>query len=1472
MRFRDELYQMGDFFIMLEDKRKIYYREDLEYECSRLTIERQLQMYERHPDGNERAATLWHAWQQNKHWLIRLLELTLASFPSYSRHDASHADAVLHNIERVLGEKRIAILSATDCFALLHTVYIHDIGMAILADDRKAIFASDGFVEMVDDLAAGADKDLKNAALLLKEKLYAQESNTEIDHDGLEYHNRKKQLYTKKLDTYYAVVLLLAEYQRRSHGEKAASTVKDWILDQDKLRSEFTMSGVPMRIFFKIADCASLHTDWEFMHILDLPWEENGYDNDMLHPRFVAVLLQLGDALDIDNDRFHPFAHAFAGTFPMQSQAHYNKHLSIRTLKITPEEILIEADCETREAMRLVRSECDGIENLLKSASYYWSSIAPRGFSGALPSFKLSRLLLNGKEIPWDLASSRFQISQQKAFSFLQGENIYSGYFPFVRELLQNAIDSTKLQCYEDYRTSSKFRFEGTQASLSKPGITNISQIINPVEYPIEISISCVRLDENDDAVEISLDDLPEVEKENEKYGIRFSIKDYGTGISAETLRNISDVGTSYKRRKKLLREIPDWLRPTGEFGIGLQSVFLVSDSFICETYVRNGERYKIEFLTGANGKNGYINVEPEDPSEKPMAYGTEFQVFINHDKKKDRKDCMDAWTGHDPFANEYENKQIKRNIIALTIQLLLDIDGQMEDLLFPIYVSVNFDLGEDQKKLLKSKLSKIVFSNQEKDSFTEQNLKQHMCWIYQNTNEESVNDSVTRFQIEKGVCRVDLTQMKIYLWLEDLAVSACLGVDFMAKDNFQSIYSPCKFYYKGILIDSRNVDKSGNILEYVNIQGGRGGRKLIQLSRNGFTKEGLSYIDSTLIPRIYSSLFDVLKTLANQKFSSEKEQKEISFSEKIRENIERYIKEALNGKSNTPEKIWQKQLVGISLYYNFYIREYENRKTIYLSSREEYERNQWSEAIRKVSEAVGRRRNDTMDIHSRLSVTEIYADLQKNDFTVLGKKEITIADFYRKENKFAVASKRRDTGDKWINSLIWLKSPEDITEKKMPALIEQLETSVSSRNRNRDWAENLENWADFMLKNMSGILESQPIQQSNFVLALLQSVSISACFMDVAGNLKIHILSGQPSGSVYYNTHAKYKLLKRMEKRKFSTNAERFSGNTWMGYELLQIPEISEDVCNIKEQYIQQNETHMIFPCSGNAVCKLIQYAEAPEEKYWFDIQQEERTQGEIAAYLTTIKEKLRKIAEVLYSCIAIEYTHVKETCEDDFIENYVDYCKRERVRTTEISYWDFLSNGYSLRLGTALREELDEKGNRETRDSWKDYSVNSLTKKDLVNLIQERLPKEDTFDTLKGIIEIGILSNSEAILGGKELSGDTGTDLLDYMNQLKNYCFNWVWLWNLVEHLQIELKTQDIKRFLLEQSAENENLISWISHQTHTEQYSVAECYDRMWDELINTILRRRECNTEEQHFKLLDWMRKKEENMEKDENGTI
>lgn len=221
------------------------------YEHSTVTIEEQLHAFERNPEKNERNAVLWHAWQQNKRWLSQLLELTVASFPAYSRHNVSHAKAVLYNIERILGEERIKKLGPADCFAILHVVYVHDIGMVILSSDREKMVTSDEFSDMLDTLAVGADVDLRNAARNLMRRCYHEEKRSELpDYGGEEYLAEKKRLYKDKFDTYYAIIQLMAEFQRGHHGENAASKIQSWISDQDKLRSEFAMSGIPMRIFF----------------------------------------------------------------------------------------------------------------------------------------------------------------------------------------------------------------------------------------------------------------------------------------------------------------------------------------------------------------------------------------------------------------------------------------------------------------------------------------------------------------------------------------------------------------------------------------------------------------------------------------------------------------------------------------------------------------------------------------------------------------------------------------------------------------------------------------------------------------------------------------------------------------------------------------------------------------------------------------------------------------------------------------------------------------------------------------------------------------------------------------------------------------------------------------------------------------------------------------------------------------------
>ena len=103
------------------------------------TIEHQLEAYAHDPRHTDRHESLYWSWKQLSRWLVNLLDYSIASFPTYSQHSESHCLSILHNIECLLGEDEIRRLSPTDCFGILLTVYLHDLGMIITDEDRNAI-------------------------------------------------------------------------------------------------------------------------------------------------------------------------------------------------------------------------------------------------------------------------------------------------------------------------------------------------------------------------------------------------------------------------------------------------------------------------------------------------------------------------------------------------------------------------------------------------------------------------------------------------------------------------------------------------------------------------------------------------------------------------------------------------------------------------------------------------------------------------------------------------------------------------------------------------------------------------------------------------------------------------------------------------------------------------------------------------------------------------------------------------------------------------------------------------------------------------------------------------------------------------------------------------------------------------------------------------------------------------------------
>ena len=830
-----------------------------------LTIEQRLKVYSEVENHTERHETLWHEWNHNKKVLSRIQELIYTSFPSYSLHDVSHSEAVVHNIEMMLGEENIKALSATDCFALLHTVYIHDIGMCITHNEKKEIIADSKFHDYLENMKRYGDTDIQKYAKILLDELCSGRKKKQKSKDDY------KHILDEKLGIFYAIMLLLPEYRRMEHGTKSREKLIRWVSEKDKFGSDFSTIEVPKRIFYTIAECAATHTNWDFQEVLKLSQVDTGYAHDYYHPRFIAVLLQLGDALDIDNNRFHPLTEQFVPLLN-SSRLHLGKHEAIRKLLITNKIIEIFADCKTQEEVRLIRHEWDGINKVLKNATYYWSVIRPEDSSVCLPTLNPIKLFLNGVEVPSELIDTQFKISQERAFALLKGNSIYEDTkYVFLRELLQNAIDATKLQYSE-----SCLRIKGVE-SLASCNPDEMHEILNPENYPIDIKLKLC-WHENDCYEEINKKKLDQ-NNVNDKIGILVEIADSGTGISRKDLKQISDVGTSYSNREKHIKRMPEWLQPTGRFGIGMQSVYLCSNRLDAKTHARNGEQYDITFYSRDSvGVNGYINVIVVNDNER--RFGSTFQVFVPYSKLLELKIIENSTDYLDPFAIS-DSRIRKLHDIRIVIKNMAEYLAKLiEEPLFPITVEVyDIELKNDETKRVYDGEFKKLFGNVGLKLYYSQHfiknaavqyeilkndddkpvtVKSDLTWAYKkndkNKDEKCRKDAEVHKTKDGNLFYLDVDTAKVFIWHKKHKAYACFGSDRIQSMSeyyytnllYEAVESDTgiRIYYKGVLTTYRKYGEDANLMEYIDFKDTLD-KNYLNLNRNGFSEEGLDYLEN---------------------------------------------------------------------------------------------------------------------------------------------------------------------------------------------------------------------------------------------------------------------------------------------------------------------------------------------------------------------------------------------------------------------------------------------------------------------------------------------------------------------------------------------------------------------------------------------------------------------------------------------------
>jgi hypothetical protein len=721
---------------------------------------------------------LYSTWNLNKKTCSNALKTIVINYPHFSMHDASHSEAILSKIEMLLG-KRINHLSPTDTWLILHAAYTHDLGMVLKWDEIEKEWETPKFQNFLLSLKNGTNNELRNAAKFICD---------------LKEQNKEPLLWPLK--TYRYVNLINAAYFRGQHSHISRKYID--VLGSDLAIDLGHNNMVQPRLLKLLGQICELHTA-PLEQVLTLNYQTDGFGSDYAHPRFVAMLLRLGDLLDIDNGRFNTACELVAGGLPDSSVPHKEKHDATTHILVTPEKIEFSSDCPDPQAYLETRNFVTWLEAEVDFLTKYWARIAPAEIGGYAPRFDEKKLLINGVPDIEGVAGMRFEISQEKAFQIIEGSNIYKNRFVFIREVIQNAIDASKIQLWRDVVSGTYRAWIGDKDSTELQPYDLDEKIYQ--NYPIEIKLLTLP----DGATQVS-------------------VIDRGTGISLDSFKRMCNVGISNSESIQAeIQTMPTWLRPTAGFGVGLQSIFLLTDQFEIDT---NTGTEAFHAVAHSHRMGGYLQLQR---SEKVSKRGTRIRITFRMPKNFDFSilgDTQNYLSVHyDPLSSEDHTGEAR---------MLEAIKSNCGESLFPIQVSCSEDSLKDFK------ITEILPACNAKDK----NWK--------------VTEGRYRFLLDENCSSIKLWDMD----------KAAYGEFWMTpKDR-----SWTEIRFKGIEVDKHTpMLKQDGISALVDVYG-LDTKDTISLDRSSLTEQG-----SKNVTQILNDMFNVYKNCVLEQlinYSSEKRDK----------------------------------------------------------------------------------------------------------------------------------------------------------------------------------------------------------------------------------------------------------------------------------------------------------------------------------------------------------------------------------------------------------------------------------------------------------------------------------------------------------------------------------------------------------------------------------------------------------------------
>jgi len=466
------------------------------------------------------------------------LMLVRDTFPTYTLHNELHASNVINHICDLLGQN-IDKLSALEMAILLLSAYYHDIGMVFTDEERHTI-----------------DKT-PNYKIFLEQNPRARVMVAENDN--------------KPSDE------VILWYCRWSHPKRANE-----ILCEEKILWEGN------DISQAVGDVCESHGS-NVSDLLNSRFQTDYWGSADL--RFCAILLRLGDILDFDDTRTPEEVYKYLGYSDHQARGfheEWGKHLASRGFDFCNSgnenyELIFRATPNEPSVEYNINQFLDVIEGEMTQCRAMLQHCHPKWQSFKLPaSISRKHILSQG----YKYGDYRFTLEQDQILNLLMGENLYDDPYVFVRELVQNAIDTSRHR-------------EAHERANGNPNFK--AQPINFTTWTDEDGYIWVRID------------------------------DYGMGMDEQIIQDyFLRVGRSYYQSDQFKADKLKYndFTPISRFGIGVLSCFIAGDYLEVSTKRLGHDNSQNGIRLSMNGLHGFYVVKLESEyKHKP--------TFMPHQDKK---------------------------------------------------------------------------------------------------------------------------------------------------------------------------------------------------------------------------------------------------------------------------------------------------------------------------------------------------------------------------------------------------------------------------------------------------------------------------------------------------------------------------------------------------------------------------------------------------------------------------------------------------------------------------------------------------------------------------------------------------------------------------------------------------------------------------------------------------------------------